>query len=291
MERRRLGRTGHESSVAILGGAACWAATPEQAGVWLQEALDRGVNHLDIAPQYGAAEAVVGPHLASRRQDLFVAGKTLRANSDGVQDQFDNTRRLLMADVLDLYQAHAVTTLEELDRRTAALERILRLRDHGHTRFAGITGHDLAAPTVFAEALRRFDLDTVMFPVYPAMWGRPAYRESAEELLAVCRQRDIGVMAIKAVAHRPWNDGRSMGDSERWASSWYEPARTPDDIDRGVRFALSTPGVHGFCTPGDIGMLPAVLDAAERYAPLSDSQRQAAIDAMATGELIFPMPG
>ena len=38
-------------------------------------------------------------------------------------------------------------------------------------------------------------------------------------------------------------------------------------------------------------MLPAVLDAAERYAPLSDSQRQAAIDAMATGELIFPMPG
>ena len=71
MERRRLGRTGHESSVAILGGAACWAATPEQAGVWLHEALDRGVNHLDIAPQYGAAEAVVGPHLAPRRQEVF----------------------------------------------------------------------------------------------------------------------------------------------------------------------------------------------------------------------------
>jgi hypothetical protein len=98
-------------------------------------------------------------------------------------------------------------------------------------------------------------------------------------------------MAIKAVAHRPWNDGRSMGDRERWATSWYEPARTPDDIERGVRFALSTPGVHGFCTPGDIGMLPAVLDAAEGYAPLSDEQRQAAVDAMATGELIFPMPG
>ena len=291
MERRRLGRTGHESSVAILGGAACWAATPEQAGVWLHEALDRGVNHLDIAPQYGAAEAVVGPHLAPRRQEVFVAGKTLRANPDGVQDQFDNTRRLLGADVMDLYQAHAVTTLEELDRRSAALERILRLRDQGHTRFAGITGHDLAVPSVFLEALRRFDLDTVMFPVYPAMWGRPEYREAAEELLGVCRQRDMGVMAIKAVAHRPWNDGRSMGDSERWATSWYEPARTPDDIERGVRFALSTPGVHGFCTPGDIGMLPAVLDAAEGYAALSDEQRQAAVDAMATGELIFPMPG
>jgi aryl-alcohol dehydrogenase-like predicted oxidoreductase len=253
-------------------------------------ALEGGVNHLDIAPQYGAAESVVGPHLAPHRQDIFVAGKTLRANPDGVQDQFDNTRRLLHAEVLDLYQAHAVTTLEELDRRSGALERILQLRDQGHTRFAGITGHDLAVPGVFLEALRRFDLDTVMFPVYPAMWGRTDYRETAEELLALCQQRDIGVMAIKAVAHRPWSDGRSMGDRERWASSWYEPAGTDDDIDRGVHFALSTPGVHGFCTPGDMGLLPRVLGSAERYVPLSAPQRQAAIAAMASDDLIFPMP-
>ena len=146
MERRRLGRTGHESSVAVLGGAACWAATVDEAGQWLQLALDHGVNHLDIAPQYGAAESVVGPHLAAHREELFIAGKTLRANPDGVTDQFDTTRRLLNADVLDLYQAHAVTSLEELDRRSAALERILALRDAGHTRFAGITGHDMEVP-------------------------------------------------------------------------------------------------------------------------------------------------
>ena len=121
MERRRLGRTGHESSVAVLGGAACWAASVDEAGEWLQLALDHGVNHLDIAPQYGAAESVVGPHLAAHRDELFIAGKTLRANPDGVTDQFDTTRRLLNAEVLDLYQAHAVTSLAELDRRSAAL--------------------------------------------------------------------------------------------------------------------------------------------------------------------------
>jgi len=294
MERRRLGRTGHQSSVAILGGAACWAATPEEAGTWLQMALDRGVNHLDIAPQYGAAESVVGPFLAARSDDMFIAGKTMRANPAGVKDQFDTTRRLLNADVLDLYQAHAVTTLEELDRRSAALEQILRLRESGQTRFAGITGHDLTVPMVMLEALRRFDLDTVMFPVYPALWARPEYRDPAEELLALCGQRDIGVMAIKAVAHRPWADGRplaaAVGGPERWASAWYEPARTDDDLDRGVHFALSTTGVHGFCTPGDIGLLPAVLDAAERFTPQSEWERDAAIAAMSATELIFPMP-
>ena len=298
MERRRLGRTEHESSVAILGGAACWAATVEEAGAWLQLALDRGVNHLDIAPQYGAAESVVGPHLGAHREELFIAGKTLRANPDGVTEQFDTTRRLLQAEVLDLYQAHAVTTLEELDRRSGALERIVSLRDAGSTRFAGITGHDLDVPRVHLEALRRFDLDTVMFPVYPALWARPEYREAAEELIAVCAERDLGVMAIKAVAHRPWADRRPLSEAvagspataQRWADSWYEPAATDEDIDRGVHFALSTPGVHGFCSPGDIALLPRVLDSADRFRPLDESERRAAVDAMAAEELIFPMP-
>jgi len=298
MERRRLGRTGHESSVAILGGAACWAASMEEAGAWLQLALARGVNHLDIAPQYGAAESVVGPHLGAHRSELFLAGKTLRANPDGVTDQFDETRRLLQADVLDLYQAHAVTTLAELDRRSPALERIVALRDAGKTRFAGITGHDLEVPRAHLEALRRFDLDTVMFPVYPALWARPEYREPAEELLELCADRDLGVMAIKALAQRPWADRRPLSDAvagspataARWADSWYEPVATDHDLDRGVHFALSTPGVHGFCTPGDIALLPRVLDAADRYQPLSEDDRRAAVEAMAAEELIFPMP-
>jgi aryl-alcohol dehydrogenase-like predicted oxidoreductase len=240
----------------------------------------------------------VGPHLAAHRNEIFIAGKTLRANPAGVQEQFDTTRRLLNAEVLDLYQAHGVTTFEELDRRSPALERIIALREAGHTRFAGITGHDLDVPRVQLEALRRFDLDTVMFPVYPALWARPDYREAAEELLTVCAERDLGVMVIKAAAQRPWADHRPLSDAvagspetaDRWATSWYEPAATDDDLDRGIHFALSTPGVHGFCTPGDIALLPRVLASAERYRSMGDEERRAAVEAMAPEELIFPMP-
>jgi aryl-alcohol dehydrogenase-like predicted oxidoreductase len=222
----------------------------------------------------------------------------LRANPAGVTDQFDATRRQLNADVLDLYQAHAVTTLAELDRRSPALERILALRDAGQTRFAGITGHDMEVPRVHLEALRRFDLDTVMFPVYPALWSRPEYREPAEELVALCAERDLGVMVIKAAARRPWADGRPLADavassaatSGRWADSWYEPQDGDDALDRGIHFALSTPGVHAFCTPGDMQLLPRVLASAERYRPLGQEGRRAAIEAMASEELIFPMP-
>ena len=298
MERRRLGRTGHTSSVAILGGAAFWMATPEEGAAGLELAMSRGVNHLDIAPQYGNAQVAVGPAIPAVRDQLFVGAKTLRSNPDGVVDQFDESRRLLGCEVLDLYQAHAVTTVAELDDRSPAIERILRLRDEGACRFAGITGHDLTVPRTHLEALRRFDLDTVMFPIYPRLWADPVYREAAEELLAVCRDRDLGVMIIKATARRPWADRRPLSDvvagnpatADRWATSWYEPQADDAALARGIAFALSTPGVHGFCTPGDVGMLPRVLDAAEAYAPLSDRERDEAISAMADEQVIFPIP-
>ncbi len=59
---------------------------------------------------------------------------------------------------------------------------------------------------------------------------------------------------------------------------------------RGVRFAFSTEGVHAFCTPGDIDLLPRVLDAAEQFMPMSESERQVAVTDMAADDLIFPMP-
>lgn len=288
MERRRLGRTGHASSVAVLGGAAFWASTPEEAAAGFDLAVDRGVNHLDIAPQYGAAEAVVGPLVPPVRGRWFVAAKTMRKNPDGVRAQFDETRRLLGCDVLDLYQAHAVTSLDDLDERAGALDVIVGLRDAGSTRFAGITGHDLGTPAAQLEALRRWDLDTVMFPVNAFLWGDPAYREAAEALLEECARRDVGVHAIKAAARRPW-----AGD-DRWATTWYEPHRDPAAVADGVRFALSVPGVHVICTPGDAGLLPVALDAAEAFTPMSASEREAAVELARSGASgmaeIFPIP-
>jgi predicted aldo/keto reductase-like oxidoreductase len=178
---------------------------------------------------------------------------------------------LLGCDAFDLYQLHAVTSLDELARRDDAAHAILRARDEGLCRFVGITGHDLGAPAAHAEALRRYDLDTVMFPVNPRMWADPAYRHDAEALLALAAERDVGVMAIKAGAARPWADA-----AERWATTWYEPYADDTSLERGIRFALSVPGVVGFCTPGDVSVLPRALEAAGRFEPMTAEERDAA---------------
>lgn len=280
MQTRRLGRTGHESTIAILGGAAFGRSNPDETADAFSYAIEQGVNHLDIAPQYGLAQELVGPNIPAVRDRLFVACKTLRKNVDGVRAQVEDSLTKLHIDSFDLYQAHAVTSLEVLEERMDALAEIVRMRDEGITRWAGITGHDLTVPATFVEALRRFDLDTVMFPVNARLWADDDYRRDAETLLSLCAERDIGVMAIKAGAARPW------GEREKWATSWYEP-RT--DVEPGVRFTLSVPGVHAVATPGDVAVTKQAIDAAARFTPMSDDERRATIDAARDEPHIFPI--
>ena len=283
MEKRRLGRTGNESSVAILGGAAFAQCTFEDAEVGFADALSRGVNHLDVAPLYGAAEALLGPLVASVRDDLFVACKTTRRNPDGVRAQLEESLVKLHTDGFDLYQLHGVTDLAVLEERVQAAEAILRARDEGLVRYAGITGHNDGAPAAHLEALHRWDLDTVMFPVNARMWADPVYRRDAEALLELCAERDVGVMAIKAAAKRPWTNG------DRFATTWYEPYDEPADLQRGISFTLSVPGVHAMCTPGDLRVLRMTLDAAERVEAMDEGDRDAAMAEASPLPSIFPI--
>jgi aryl-alcohol dehydrogenase-like predicted oxidoreductase len=284
VEARRLGRTEHRSSLAIFGAAALWDADDEMAAATFGAALEAGVNHLDVAPRYGNAQAVLGPLIPAVRDRLFVGCKTQRRQADGVRAHLEESLTLLHCEQFDLYQAHAVTDLDELEARAGAIEAMLEARQEGLCRFVGITGHNLTAPAAHAEALRRYDLDTVMFPVNARLWADPDYRADAEALLEEAGRRDIGVMAIKTAAARPW------GERPHTAGTWYEPYTTAREIDRGVRFTLSVPGVHAFCTPGDRDVLGFALDAAETYRPMDEDDRALASFERRSEEHIFPMP-
>jgi hypothetical protein len=270
--------------VAILGGAAFWDADPATTATAFEAALAAGVNHLDVAPQYGRAQALLGPLIPPIRDRLFVAAKTLRHNGEGVRAQLEETLTLLGCDHLDLYQLHAVTDLEELDARAGAVDAIMAARDEGLCHWVGITGHELGAPVAHLEALRRYDLDTVMFPVNPQLWSDTGYRGAAEALLTHTQEHDVGVMAIKAGAARPW------GDRSHSSSTWYEPFTSPDDLARGIGFALSTPGVHAVCTPGDLRVLSTCLDVVPALEPMTAVERSRAVDAVDDESSIFPMP-
>lgn len=277
MQTRRLGRTGHMSTLAILGTAAFYVIDPQRAAETLDLALARGVNHIDLAPGYGRAEEVTGPWLESRRDRFFVGCKTQQRDRGEAWADLRRSLERLRIPSFDLYQLHAVTTFEELDQAFAkggAMETLLEAREQGLTRYLGITGHGLLAPSIYLRALDRFDFDTVMFPLNPTLYANPDYRRDAERLLQECQARDVGAMIIKSIARGPW------GDRPHTYNTWYRPFDDAAAIRDWVHFALSQP-VTGIATAADVGILPLVLDAAESFAPMDAAEQERLVRAAA----------
>lgn len=283
MKTRTFGRTGHASTIAIFGAAALSKVSQAEADLAMERVIAAGVNHIDIAPSYGDAELRVGPWMKRFRSRFFLGCKTMERSKDGALVELQRSLERLETDSFDLYQLHAVTTFEDLDRCTAAdgaLEALVEARRQGLVRFIGITGHGNDSPAVFLEALRRFDFDSVLFPINPVQYGLPAYRSHAEELLAECRDRQVGTMAIKSIARQPW------GTSARRYDTWYEPFDQLSEIKQGVDFALSQ-DVTGLCTSGDVRILPLFLQACEEFSPRTPAEQENLIAAHAMYSTIF----
>ena len=285
METRRLGRTEHMSSVVTFGAIAVGRGVDQaEADAAVDLVLSRGVNHIDVAPSYGQAMERLAPSMPAIRDQVFLGAKTGERSYQDAWESIRSCQQRLGVEEFDLFQLHSVSTFEDLDAVTAddgALRALIEMREQGLTRFLGVTGHGRDAPRVHLEALRRFDFDTIMFPLSPAIYRNAAYRRDAEALLAEAAARDVGVQTIKMLARGGW------GGREREINVWYDPHREQPDIDRSLWFVLSQP-VHTAPSTGDLRLLPQILDAAERFRPQTEAEQA---EAIAVQRPPMPEPG
>jgi len=283
METRRFGRTGHMSTVAIFGAPAFSEVSQGEADKVMEQVIEAGVNHIDVAPSYGQAELRIGPWMPRERGRFFLGCKTMERTKEGAWKELRASLQRLQTESFDLYQCHAITTMEELDSVTmkgGALEAFVEARREGLTRYLGITGHGVNAPQIYLEALRRFEFDSILFPLNFVQMGNPEYRKYAEELIATCKAKDVGTMVIKTITKAPW------GERPHTATTWYEPFVKLDEIQKAVNFALSYE-VTGLCTAGDTRVLPVVLQACENFSRLGQDELEEMIKSSGQYEPLF----
>lgn len=263
MQKRRLGRTGHESSVLVYGAAALSEVTQDVADESIEIALAAGINHFDVAADYGEAELRLGHWMPRIREQILLATKTGERQVDAAWRQINDSLERLQTDHLDLIQLHSVGNLERLDLVVAAdgaLQAAVRARDEGLVSWIGITGHTHDAPATHLEALRRFDFDTVLTPLNWVLAQDAAYLADYEALVAEVERRDVALMTIKTAARRNWPRDR---DEHRYAT-WYEPFDDKETIDAAVAWSLSHPEITGLATAGDVRILPLMIEAERR---------------------------
>jgi aryl-alcohol dehydrogenase-like predicted oxidoreductase len=261
IQRAMFGRTGHESTRAIFGAAALWDCSQEVADRTLDVLLEYGVNHIDTAASYGKSEDLLGPWMKAHRNRFFLATKTGERTKQKAWDEFRRSLDRLNTDHVDLLQLHFLVDEEEWQTAMGpggALEAVLEAQAQGLTRFVGVTGHELVVPRMHLRSLERYAFDSVLLPYNYPLSRNPQYQREFDELLGVCRQRNVAVQIIKSVAAGPW------GEKPKTRTTWYKTLEDQADLDRAVWFVLAQQGVF-LDTVGDVDLLPRVLDAASRF--------------------------
>ena len=209
LSRRSTGRSerlGYDFPVVGLGGFGFTkyvggeGATDEQRAALctaaVEKAIEIGCTYIDVAPAYGGgdAERLLGPALAPHREKFFLGCKTgeFRKSTAAAVAQMENSLKVLQTSYFDLFQFHAVTTDDDVDKilqgtrhasthqppcprnaRTAnpppaaateggALEAVKEARSQGKVRAIGFSAHDEAAAL---RLIRSDEFDTVMFPL------------------------------------------------------------------------------------------------------------------------------
>ena len=287
IERRPFGRTGHLSSVTLFGAAALARASQDDADRTLELLLRHGVNHIDTAARYGESELRIAPWMARHRKDFFLATKTGERSAQGARDGLHRSLERLRVDAVDLIQLHALGHPDDWDQAMGpggALEALVEARAQGLARFIGVTGHGWTIAAMHKRSLARFDFDAILLPYNFFMASDPRYRQSFEDVVALCRERNVAVQTIKTIARGPW------ATTERSHTTWYQPLDAQADIDRAVHWAMAYPGIF-LNTVGDLTLLPRVLDAAERFerrppddamTAMLDTQRMTSLFGLAT---------
>jgi aryl-alcohol dehydrogenase-like predicted oxidoreductase len=268
-----FGRTGHDSTRIIFGGAALGSVSQDVADRALDVLLEHGVNHLDTAASYGDAELRMAPWLARHPDTFFLATKTGKRTADEAREDLHRSLDRLKVDHVDLWQLHNLSDPIEWDRALSpggAIDAAVEAREQGLVRFIGVTGHGAQIAATHRRSLERFDFDSVLLPYNFVTLQSEYYAANFNALQATCQQRNAAVQTIKSVAYRPWS-GR-----EKSTSTWYQPLEEQHDIDMAVHWTMGREGIF-VITPSDVNLLPKVLDAGQRFSSRTPDADMAAL--------------
>jgi aryl-alcohol dehydrogenase-like predicted oxidoreductase len=252
-----FGKTGERVSVIAQGGARMDLLPDVQtAAAHVRKVYDLGVRYFDCSRLYwdGRAEESYGIGLEGVRKNVFLTSKTVKRTAKEANEELETSFRLLKTDYLDLWQAHAVQTMEDIEKILApggAMEAFEAARKAGKCRFIGFTGH--FDPEVHAALLKASDKwDTVMMPLHAA---DPAYLSFEKMALPVAVEQGVGVQAIKV-----------------FGKAYLLRSLNPTEC---LHYVLSLPGMHvAICGAGTVGQMEDNVRAVRNFRKMTPEEME-----------------
>jgi len=253
MKYRKLGKSDLNVSEISFGGIMLMDTPQAEADKIVEDAVKNGINFFDVGPTYGNAQNILGPALKPYRDKVYLANKTEPGQSrEQVRRDLEKSLKLLDTDYFDLYQLHEVTDEDALNKSLdsgGALEAIIEAKEEGLIKNIGFSAHKEWAAL---KLIKSFDFDTVMFPIN---WNYYFNYEQGAKVIKKAREKKMGIIAIKALAQRQWENGRQDN-----YNTWYKPIYDNQRLaELALKFTLSQ-DVDTAVSPGDSRMLALALN-------------------------------
>jgi predicted aldo/keto reductase-like oxidoreductase len=262
--KRELSNTGEKLSMIGLGGILLNDNGEKFARETIAKAVDAGVNYFDVAPTYGNAQDLMGPALEPYRKDCFLACKTGKWDKKEAEEELHGSLKALRTDHVDLYQLHALSSIEDVDKAFApngAMELFEKAKRDGKIRYIGFSAHSEEAALY---AMEKYNFDTILFPLnfvcwYKGNFGPKAYQKA--------REKNMGILAIKSMAKTRLDEGQD----KMYKNIWYHPIENTSLSYKALRFTLSK-GITAAIPPGDSKFLFRAIEHASQYTALTEKE-------------------
>lgn len=227
--RRKFGR--HDltiSSLALGGHTFATAGSEQESFQIIDEALAQGINFFDNSWDYhgGRSEELMGRAIKGRRDEIFLMTKLCTHGKGGKAEAFkllEESLRRLGTDHLDLWQIHAVASMEQVKvafEPGGVVEAVELAKKQGKVRFIGFTGH--TDPDVHLAMLaHKFPFDSCQFPLNPVDGATDSFQR---KVLPVVREQGIAPLGMKSM----------LGDARVVKDKLLRP-------EEALRYALTLP--------------------------------------------------
>ena len=267
MQRRPYANKPEQLSIIGFGGIVVMNEEQSAANNYVAEAIDKGINYFDVAPSYGNAEEKLGPALVGKRDGIFLACKTEKRNRDEAALSIDRSLMLLKTDRFDLFQLHAMTTMDEVETVLApggALEAIEQAKKAGKIRYVGFSAHTEEAALALMD---RYPFDSVLFPFN---WAAMLKNNFGPRVMKKAKEKGMGRLALKAMARSPWPENMPR-EQRPYSKCWYQPIDDEHLAELAVRYTLSQP-ITAAVTPGHMELFRRAVAIGERFTPITPEE-------------------
>ena len=242
----------------------------EEAVRLLRKARENGINFFDTARAYTDSEEKLGEAFGGSWDGIFLATKTASKTPEGFWKDLETSLSKLKRDYVDIYQFHNPEFSPKPGDGSGLYECMLEAKAQGKIRHIGITNHRLS---VAHEAIDSGLYETLQFPF--------SYLSSEKEveLVTLCRDHNMGFIAMKGLAGGLINNSRAafafmsqfdnvlpiwgiqkMSELEEWLSYMKEAPALDEEVSRFIekeKAELTGDFCRGcgYCMPCPAGIL------------------------------------